>query len=48
MEVIIQEQAFEGVVERGTLCLVGKLISDSVIGKDTIRSTLVRGWKPTG
>jgi hypothetical protein len=33
---------------RGNLCLVGKLIFDRSIGKDTIRTTLVKGWRPMG
>ena len=45
VEVIVQQQAFEEVVLRGNLCLVGKLIADRIIGKDTLRKTLVRLWK---
>jgi hypothetical protein len=33
---------------RGKSCMVGKLISDRVIGKDAIKSTLIRGWRPAG
>jgi len=33
---------------RGKNCLVEKLISDRIIGKDAIKSTLIRGWKPGG
>lgn len=27
---------------------MGKLLSNRVIGKNTIRATLIRGWKPSG
>lgn len=33
---------------RGRSCLVGKLLADRTIGKDSIKSTLIRGWKPSG
>jgi hypothetical protein len=33
---------------RGRSCLVGKSIVDQIIGKDAIKSTMIRGWKPTG
>jgi hypothetical protein len=48
VEVIVQQQACEEVVTRRNSCLVGKLIADRLIGKDTLRATLVRLWKPTG
>jgi hypothetical protein len=32
----------------GKSCLVGKLLTDRIIGKDTIKSTLIRGWRPSG
>lgn len=42
------DQGMQGTVDHGKNCLVGKLISDRVIGKDAIKSTLIRGWKPAG
>jgi hypothetical protein len=48
MEVAIQPQSVEGVVSRGKFCLVGKLLTDRFVGKDVIRRTLIRGWRPTG
>jgi hypothetical protein len=48
IDVVIRKHVIEGVVARGNACLIGKLISDCVIGKDTLGSTLVRGWKPKG
>jgi hypothetical protein len=47
-KVIVQLQVCEEVVLRGNTCLVGKLIADRIIGKDILRKTLVRFWKPTG
>lgn len=32
----------------GKTCLVGKLLADCLIGKNTIRSTLIKGWRPVG
>jgi hypothetical protein len=48
IEVVIHKQAFDEVVARGNVCLIGKLISDRAIGKDALRTKLVRGWKPKG
>ncbi|XP_059429203.1 uncharacterized protein LOC132163020 [Corylus avellana] len=42
------EEAFEGLVQKGQSCLVGKLLSDHVVSKEMIRSKLIRGWKPKG
>jgi hypothetical protein len=44
----IQAEDVEGAVHRGTLCLVGKLLSDRIVSKEIIKSTLLRGWKLTG
>lgn len=45
-------EAIDSVVEvlesRGQSWLVGKLVADKTIGKDYIRSTFIKGWKPTG
>ena len=48
VEVVVQQQTFEEVVTRGISCLVGRLIADRIIGKDTLRKTLVRLWRPDG
>lgn len=44
--------AIESVVDvlesRGQSWLVGKLIANKVVGKESIRSTLIKGWRPTG
>jgi hypothetical protein len=38
----------ENMVDRSQSCLVGKLFADRIIGRDIIKSTLIRGWKPSG
>jgi hypothetical protein len=38
----------EGMVQRGKLCLVGKLISDCFVNKEVVKSFLIRGLKPKG
>lgn len=47
-EVIVQQQAVEEIVTRGNSCLVGKLIADRIIGKDTIRPKLLQLWRLSG
>lgn len=44
----IRKAKVEDIVTKGKTYLVRKLISERIIGKETIRSTLVRGWKRTG
>lgn len=44
----VSEEEVEGIFAKGNKCLVGKLIYERFVGKDFIRSQLVRGWKPTG
>ncbi|XP_059451002.1 uncharacterized protein LOC132181786 [Corylus avellana] len=48
VEVEIKSEALAGIVSRGRSCLVGKLLTERFIGKDIIRSQLIRWWKPTG
>ena len=48
MEVAIQSRSVEGMVARGECCVVGKLLSERFVGKDVIKRTLIRGWRPTG
>jgi hypothetical protein len=43
-EVIAPEEEVEPVVERGSACVVGKLLADRTVGKDTIRVPLLRAW----
>jgi hypothetical protein len=44
----IREEKMEGMVRRGTSCLIGKLISDRYVSKEVIRSSLRRGLKLSG
>jgi hypothetical protein len=48
VNVNIQPQAVEGLVSRGKYCLEGKLLVDRFVGKDVVRRTLIRGWRPSG
>jgi hypothetical protein len=48
VEVEIKEKVLVGIVTRGKSYLIGKLTSERMINKDTIRSTLIRGWRPSG
>jgi hypothetical protein len=44
----VDEQGMHEIGSRGKACMVCKLFSDRLIGKDAIRSTLVRAWRPEG
>ena len=39
---------FQEVSSWGRVCIIGKLVSDRYVSKETIKSTLQRGWKSTG
>jgi hypothetical protein len=47
-ELEIKAPAMAGLAQRGELCLVGKLIADRLVSKETIRTKLIRGWRPLG
>lgn len=47
-DVVVQEEVLEEGVNRGYNCLVGRLIVDRVIAKNTVRGMLIRRWRPTG
>lgn len=47
LEVEATNQALTSMSQGGRSSLVGKLNADRIIRKDAIKSTLVRGWKPT-
>jgi hypothetical protein len=40
----IEEDALADMVTKGKLCLVGKLITNRVVGKEVIKYNLRRGW----
>jgi hypothetical protein len=46
-EVNAPEEEVEPMVERGSVCVVGKLLSDRIVGKEIIRSPMIRAWQPT-
>jgi hypothetical protein len=45
--VLLEEEVVE-LSAKGKSCVVGKLMSDHVVGKDQIRSKMIRSWKTTG
>jgi hypothetical protein len=47
-ELEIKAPAIARLAQRGELCLVGKLIVDRLVSKETIRTKLIRGWRTLG
>jgi hypothetical protein len=43
-----QEDDFEPLVAKGSTCVVEKLLVDWVMGKEVIRTPLIRAWQPSG
>lgn len=41
--VVVQEEALTAVAAKGQSCLAEKLLADRIIGKEAIRSTLIKG-----
>jgi hypothetical protein len=48
LEVEVPEEKFIEIVEKGRVCLVGRLMSERAISKDIIRKKLIRWWRPLG
>jgi hypothetical protein len=48
LEVDAPEPVVEALVERGSTCVVGKLLADRVVGKEILKTPLIRAWQPTG
>jgi hypothetical protein len=44
-DVVMQEEVVKEGISKGQNCLVGKLIVDRVIAKNTVRAVLLRRWK---
>ena len=44
----VQEKVVEGGAVKGKNCLVGKMIVNRLLGKNTTRAMLTCGWQPTG
>lgn len=47
-ELEIQTTEVNEIITRGNSCIVGKLLSERLVSKETIRSTLLRWWRPKG
>ena len=54
---LMEEESFEleapieewwNVAANGSLCVIGKLIADRIVSKETIKSTLLNWWKIKG
>jgi hypothetical protein len=43
-----QNESLEEVTIKGKNCLVGKLLVERIVGKESIRSAMINGWKPMG
>jgi hypothetical protein len=39
---------FEPLVGRGTACVMGKLLADRIVGKEVIKTPLIRAWQTNG
>jgi hypothetical protein len=48
VRVDISEQEVDSVVMLGLACIVGKLLADRVVGKEILKTPLIRAWRPTG
>lgn len=47
-EVEVTATKVKGTITRGQSCIVGKLVSDRLVSKETIKSTLLGWWKLSG
>jgi hypothetical protein len=47
IELEIRPWSVEVVVSRGKFCLVGKLLTERYVGKEIIKRTLIKGWRPS-
>ena len=48
MDVVIRRETMEGMVVRGKLCIIGKLLSDRFVSKEILKKEMVWWWKPSG
>jgi hypothetical protein len=44
---VVKEEFIEQVLLKGKSCLVGKLLVERIVGKEPIKGSLFRKWKPT-
>jgi hypothetical protein len=42
------DAALEPLVDRGTACAVGKLLAERTVGKEVLKTPMIRAWQPTG
>jgi hypothetical protein len=47
-EVEAPDAALEPLVDRGTACAVGKLLAERTVGKEVLKTPMIRAWQPTG
>jgi hypothetical protein len=47
-EVEAPDAALEPLVDRGTACAVGKLLEERTVGKEILKTPMIRAWQPTG
>jgi hypothetical protein len=48
VKVIILKVQLDKGKNQGKTCVIGKLVADHMVSKETIWKTLMRGWKPDG
>jgi hypothetical protein len=47
-ELAIGESAMAPLISRGEACVVGKLLADRVVGKEVLKTPMIRAWQPSG
>jgi hypothetical protein len=46
--IVINNQTFSPLIQRGRSCMVGKLLTGRTITKEVLKTPMIRAWKPTG
>jgi hypothetical protein len=46
--IVIKNQTVSPLVQRGGSCMVGKLLAERTVGKEILKTPMIRAWKPTG
>lgn len=47
-DVVINAPVLDGIVSKGQLCIMGKLLTERFVSKEIIKSKLIKVWQPTG
>jgi hypothetical protein len=47
-ELIAPEEEVEPLVERGSVCVVRKLLADRIVGREILKTSMIRAWQPQG